>query len=57
MNKSDYVFECKKCGHNLYVDKSKMDKMIKLKECPECGEETPIFIFIGEGNFKNKKIY
>jgi DNA replicative helicase MCM subunit Mcm2 (Cdc46/Mcm family) len=55
MKKPDYLFECRKCGHNLYIDKNEMYKMLKVEECPECGEETPIFIFVGEGDFTKSK--
>jgi transcription elongation factor Elf1 len=53
INTPDYVFECKKCGHYLYVDKKKMQKLID-RDCDECGEEAPIWIFIGEGNFEKR---
>lgn len=49
--KPDWIFKCRKCSHNLYVDKLKLNKLIGL-DCPECGEESPIFIFFGEGKFK-----
>lgn len=49
----DYVFECNKCTHNLYVTKEKIQKMIN-KDCPECGEEFPTFTLIGEGNFDKR---
>jgi predicted RNA-binding Zn-ribbon protein involved in translation (DUF1610 family) len=49
----DFVFECNKCGHNLYVDKTKMQKVCDMEDCPECGEETPVFTLIGEGNLES----
>lgn len=51
MKNPDWIFECKKCGHNLYIGKEEMDKMHALKNCINCGEETPTYIFIGEGNY------
>ena len=37
------VFECRKCGHELYMDSYNLhwkdfDRLSK-RECPECGEE------------------
>lgn len=34
----DIVFICGKCGHNLFVDAKKWQKILKT-DCPECGEE------------------
>lgn len=42
---------CAKCQHNLYVDKKKVSKVLKL-DCPNCGEEPyENWCLIGEGNF------
>ena len=51
----DLLFECRKCGHNLYIDKEEIEKVASLPEyeCPECGEEGERnWIVLGEGNFK-----
>lgn len=54
--KPDYIFQCRKCGHLLYVDKEKFYKNCKLQDCPECGEEEyENWIFIDEGNFDKDK--
>lgn len=48
----DYIFKCRKCSHNLYVPKSKLDKLLKY-DCPECGEESyELWILIGKGILK-----
>jgi len=39
MIKPDYVFNCRKCGHNLFVRKKKIAKLLKT-DCPNCGEES-----------------
>lgn len=45
----DYIFRCKKCYHNLYVDKSKITELLEY-DCPECGEEADdLWIFSGVG--------
>ena len=59
MNKNtknlDFIFECCKCGHNLYVAKSiKAVRSLLVYDCDCCGEE-PCWKLIGEGEF-NKKI-
>lgn len=37
------VFECKKCGHQLYMDAYNLHwkgfKKLAERDCPECGEE------------------
>jgi predicted RNA-binding Zn-ribbon protein involved in translation (DUF1610 family) len=40
-NEPHLIFKCRKCGHVLYVDKTKMDKIQSMLDydCPECGEE------------------
>lgn len=48
-----WVFECKKCGHLIFIDKTEnLKKMFKCR-CPECGEE-PLrnWVLVGEGNGK-----
>jgi len=55
-NKPDFIFTCRKCSHEVYVDKKKVQKMCDQEECDECGEETPIFILTGEGDFENRYI-
>ncbi len=52
MNKPDFIFICRKCEHNLYVDKKKFLKNCKLPECPVCGEEGfENWIFSNDGNY------
>lgn len=51
-NKPDLVFICRKCEHNLFVDKQKFIKDCDLSDCPNCGEEgCENWIFSREGNF------
>jgi len=55
--KPDLIFECSKCGKEMYVDKTEMDKIVSLStfDCPECGEEGyKNWIFVGEGDFAGK---
>ena len=37
------VFECRKCGHTLYVENTedivKKIGKVSVKDCPDCGEE------------------
>lgn len=37
------VFECRKCGHRLYMDSYNMNwkkfKKLSERDCPACGEE------------------
>jgi DNA-directed RNA polymerase subunit M/transcription elongation factor TFIIS len=52
--KPDIVFECKKCGHLLYVSKDELKEKIQYlieKDCPNCGEQPPIFIVSHEGDY------
>ena len=37
-NKPDLVFGCRKCEHNLFIDKEKFIKDYELPDCPNCGE-------------------
>lgn len=58
MNKEYLIFECRKCGHNLYVSKDNMIQIVNLPDysCPECGEEGDgNWIIIGDGNFEEYK--
>ena len=50
----DLIFKCYKCSHNLYIDKSRVKKILKT-DCPECGEEPyENWILIGEGNYNKE---
>ena len=50
----DWIFECRKCQHNLYVGKEKVKKLLKTN-CPNCGEEAgELWILIGEGILKSQ---
>jgi predicted RNA-binding Zn-ribbon protein involved in translation (DUF1610 family) len=52
-NVPDYIFSCRKCLHQLYVDKNEVYKLLGF-ECPECGEESErLWLFNGQGNFKD----
>lgn len=52
-DKKDWIFECKKCQHNLYVSDEKLNKLLDT-ECPECGEEpVSLWILIGKGLLKD----
>ena len=49
------VFECRKCGHNLYVENT--DDIVKEigkvsnSDCPSCGEEPDgIWVLVGLDN-------
>jgi transcription elongation factor Elf1 len=45
----DYIFQCRKCMHNLYVSIDKLDGLWEY-ECPNCGEEADeLWILIGKG--------
>jgi Zn finger protein HypA/HybF involved in hydrogenase expression len=49
--KKEFIFKCRKCNHNIYVDKPKVGKLIGT-DCPECGEEeNELWILVGEGDF------
>lgn len=49
--KPDWIFQCNKCTHEVYVDKKEVSKMLKA-DCPECGEEAfENWTLIGEGDF------
>lgn len=52
MKEKDWIFQCNKCSHEVYVDKDKVNKMLKL-DCPGCGEEAyENWTLRGEGVFK-----
>ena len=48
-----WVFECKKCGHLIFIKKNKdLKKLIKC-QCPECQIlDDRNWVFVGEGNSK-----
>ena len=55
MLKLDYVFQCKKCEHKLFVDIDKL-KGLDSYDCPACGEQGYInWIYYGMGVFGGKK--
>lgn len=46
-----WVFECRKCGHLIFLKKDSDMKKLETYDCPECGEEPRRnWIFLGEGN-------
>jgi hypothetical protein len=50
----DYIFCCRKCEHQLYVNKFNEKKISNLPEthCPGCGEEGHMnWIAMGEGDY------
>lgn len=50
----DIIFECKKCGHNVFVTEKGKKHWFKriMVECPECGEEPySNWIITGMGDF------
>lgn len=48
----DFIFQCRKCEHQAYVDKKEVYKLIDY-DCPNCGEEAYCnWIIVGEGNFE-----
>ena len=59
MDKPDFVFRCKKCGHLLFTDAAR-DSVVKLidMECPRCSEEPDcwdgLWVLIREGNFEEE---
>ena len=48
-----WVFECKVCGHLIFIKKDKdLKKLIKC-QCPECQIlDDRNWVFVGEGNSK-----
>ncbi len=56
----DLVFECKNCGHTVYVDKLRMDFIVSLAKahCPDCQTKRHLnWILKGEGtsDYRKKK--
>lgn len=52
--KPDWIFECYKCEHELYVTKKHIAHLLKT-DCPHCGEEAHRnWILIGEGDFNKQ---
>lgn len=49
----EFIFECNKCQYNVYIEKKRVAEMIYL-DCPDCGEEAPVFTMVGEGNFDQR---
>lgn len=59
MSKPDFVFRCKKCGHNLFIRATKIDILDLIKtECPSCGEEPDnwngLWIFLRAGDWNKE---
>ena len=49
--KPDWIFQCRKCGHLVYILKDSIKKMLKI-DCPDCGEEAcENWILYGEGDY------
>ena len=55
MEKTDIVFECRKCNHLLFVDKDKLQKKLLTlikRDCPNCGREGERnWILLRDGNY------
>jgi len=48
------VFECRKCGHLIFLNKNKTLKKLETYKCPGCKEKPERnWIFLGEGNSEN----
>lgn len=48
----DFIFQCRKCMHNLYVSRDKFQKLLRT-DCPNCGEEPDeLWTLIGRGILK-----
>lgn len=58
MSKIDLVFKCRKCGHNVFIEKQRfINKPSKIAEydCLDCGEEGyENWIFSREGNYNKE---
>lgn len=51
--KPDWIFSCRKCQYEFYVDKKELKKM-PAGECPQCGEKTEgNWILSGEADINN----
>jgi len=49
-----WVFECRKCGHLIFLNKNKTLKKLETYKCPECKEKSERnWIFLGEGSSEN----
>ena len=60
MNTKDLVFECRKCGHSLFLTNgvelkgSQIAKKL-IRDCPECGEEGyENWIYERRGNYETE---
>jgi transcription elongation factor Elf1 len=52
MKNSDFIFNCKKCGHRLFVTSVKKVRNLNEFDCPNCGEEGEMnWIYEGMGNY------
>lgn len=48
-----WVFECKNCGHLIFIKKDKSLMRLTSYECPECKLlDSRNWVFIGEGDSK-----
>jgi DNA-directed RNA polymerase subunit RPC12/RpoP len=50
----DYIFSCRNCGHDLFINKFHEKEISGLPNthCPSCGEEGHFnWIVMGEGDF------
>ena len=51
----DFIFKCKKCYHNVYIKRERIEKLLKT-DCPQCGEEADeLWILLGRGHFSHFK--
>ena len=60
MNKSQFVFKCRKCGHNLFTEATAagVKKLINY-DCPNCGEEAGdywngLWVLLRTGNYEKE---
>lgn len=54
MKKPQFIFSCKKCLHEVYVDKQRVDKLLEF-DCPKCWEKWyELWKLVWEWDFKNK---
>lgn len=58
----DLIFDCKKCGHHLYITDGMtksgayIRNVLKKTDCPNCGEEAyELWIFTRNGNFEREQ--
>lgn len=53
--KNQYVFQCKKCQHNIYVSLVKQIRNLTTIECSSCGESGDLnWIFNRMGNYERE---